>query len=63
MDDEYLGGQEAITEMRYIKKGLELIKDGQIAVCIMAGGSGTRLGYDHPKGMYDIGLPTHRSIF
>jgi UDP-N-acetylglucosamine/UDP-N-acetylgalactosamine diphosphorylase len=43
--------------------GLKLIRDGKATCVILAGGSGSRLGYDHPKGMYDIGLPSHKSIF
>jgi UDP-N-acetylglucosamine/UDP-N-acetylgalactosamine diphosphorylase len=42
---------------------LQLIKDGKAACVILAGGSGSRLGFEHPKGMFDIGLPSGKSIF
>lgn len=47
----------------YYKKGVEPIKSGKLAVVTMAGGQGTRLGHNGPKGTYDLGLPSHKSIF
>jgi UDP-N-acetylglucosamine/UDP-N-acetylgalactosamine diphosphorylase len=37
------------------KRGIEALAAGEIGVLLVAGGQGSRLGFDHPKGMYPIG--------
>ena len=48
---------------KYESLGLKEIKNGKLAVVTMAGGQGTRLGHTGPKGTFDLGLDTHKSIF
>ncbi len=45
------------------QKGIEAIRKGKYAVVTMAGGQGTRLGHKGPKGTYDLGLDSQKSIF
>ncbi|MFM8477158.1 MAG: UTP--glucose-1-phosphate uridylyltransferase, partial [Planctomycetaceae bacterium] len=37
------------------RTGEMLLQSGRVAVVTVAGGQGTRLGFDQPKGMYPIG--------
>lgn len=43
--------------------GMEAIKAGKIGAVLLAGGMGTRLGSDDPKGMYNIGKTRELYIF
>ncbi len=48
---------------RYRELGIEAIRKGRIAALVLAGGMGTRLGFEHAKGMYDIGITHSLYIF
>lgn len=44
-------------------RGEEALRAGKVGVVIVAGGQGTRLGFDHPKGMFPIGPVSNRTLF
>lgn len=48
---------------KFTSLGLEAIRAGKVGAVLLAGGMGTRLGSDDPKGMYDIGITKHVYIF
>ena len=43
--------------------GEKAIRNRKLAAVTMAGGQGTRLGHNGPKGTFDIGLESHKSLF
>lgn len=47
----------------YKKKGIDAIKAGKVGAILLAGGQGTRLGFDKAKGMFNIGKTKELYIF
>jgi UDP-N-acetylglucosamine/UDP-N-acetylgalactosamine diphosphorylase len=47
----------------WLATGESVLTQGQAAAFLVAGGQGSRLGYEGPKGAYRVGLPSGKSIF
>lgn len=47
----------------YMNIGVDALKGGKAAAVLLAGGQGTRLGFDKPKGMFNIGVNKELYIF
>ena len=51
------------SKNKYEEAGIESIKKGEVAAVLLAGGMGTRLGFDLPKGCFNVGLTKKLYIF
>ena len=65
LDDDKIGSSITSSE-EYRKtwrgRGLEAVGKNEVGVILLSGGQGTRLGSDEAKALYDIGLPSKKSL-
>lgn len=56
-------GGDPHARSRAYELGEEILRAGRAAVVVVAGGQGTRLGFDGPKGAFPIGPVSSRTLF
>ena len=59
-------GADAEQKLKYVKAiefGEKLISEGKVCGFVVAGGQGTRLGFEGPKGDFPIGPVTNKTLF
>jgi UDP-N-acetylglucosamine/UDP-N-acetylgalactosamine diphosphorylase len=58
-----LDGKGPFSRQQAIERGQAALKAGEVGMILVAGGLGTRLGFDQPKGMFEIGPLSKRPLF
>lgn len=51
------------TPQAAVAAGQEALRAGRVGLILVAGGQGTRLGFDQPKGLFPIGPVSQRTLF
>ena len=54
---------DAAARKRAVARGEEELRSGRVGVVLVAGGQGSRLGFEGPKGAYPIGPVTNALLF
>jgi UDP-N-acetylglucosamine/UDP-N-acetylgalactosamine diphosphorylase len=54
---------ERVAWRRALEVGAEALTAGEVGLILVAGGAGTRLGFDGPKGTFPIGPVSQASLF
>jgi UDP-N-acetylglucosamine/UDP-N-acetylgalactosamine diphosphorylase len=54
---------ERVARRHVAERGAQALAAGEVAVVVVAGGLGTRLGFDGPKGTFPIGPVSAASLF
>lgn len=53
---------EASNRQAVVERGVEALRANQVGVVLVAGGQGSRLGFEKPKGLFPIGSISGRSL-
>lgn len=55
--------EAARRRIQFEAVGLNMLSEGKVGAVLLAGGQGSRLGFDGPKGTFNIGVTRELSIF